>query len=180
VALVAGVAELRRHADDVPRMRQDARTYAEVGDAVGHSRSVLFLDTLAAAPLRYYAWIAGAAWPTRGDMEFEELSAGIRPIDARRRFSGRSSNHYPNRSSLEWPPDYFVVRNFAELEQQPDLQRLLHRYPTLARTPEYVIYDLSRGPRAARCDRHRASPRGCGAVSVRGSRGSDLRVRLDG
>ena len=142
VALVAGVAELRRHTDDVPRMRQDARTYAEIGDAVGHSRSVLFLDTLAAAPLRYYAWIAGAAWPTRGDIEFEELSEGIRPIDARQRLSGRGSNHYPNRSSLEWPPEYFVVRNFAELEQQRDLQRLLDRYPTLLRTRDYVIYHL--------------------------------------
>jgi hypothetical protein len=123
-------------------MRQDARTYAEIGDAVRHSRSVLFLDTLAAAPLRYYAWIAGAAWPTRGDIEFEDLSEGIRPIDARQRLSGRSSNHYPNRSSLEWPPEYFVVRNFAELEQQRDLQRLLDRYPTLLRTRDYVIYHL--------------------------------------
>jgi hypothetical protein len=146
VALVAGVAELRRHADDVPRMRQDARTYAAIGDGVDHSRSVIFLDTLAAAPLRYYAWIAGAAWPSRGDMAFEELSTGTRPIDAQKRLSGRSSNHYPNRTSLEWPPKYFVVRNFAELEQQADLQRLLERYPRLVQTREYVIYDLRRGP----------------------------------
>jgi hypothetical protein len=147
VALVAGVAELRQHASDVPRMRQDVRTYAAIGDAVDHSRSVIFLDTLAAAPLRYYAWIAGAAWPNRGDMAFEELSANVGPIDARERLRGQNLDQYPNRTSLEWPPEYFVVKNFAELEQQPDLERLLHRYRTLAQTRDYVIYDLSGGPR---------------------------------
>ena len=137
-----GVVELRRHGDDVPRMREAARTYAAIGDAVDHSRSVLFLDTLAAAPMRYYASIAGASWPNRGDMDFEELADGARPIGAEERLAGRSSDHYPNRSSLEWPPEYFVVTNFAELSRQPDLRRLLERYPRVARTRDYVIYDL--------------------------------------
>jgi len=142
LALAVGVAELRRHDDDVPRMREAARTYAEIGDAVDHSRSVLFLDTLSAAPMRYYASIAGASWPNRGDMDFEELSDGARPIGAAERLAGRSPDHYPNRSSLEWPPEYFVVTNLAELDLQPDLRRVLERYPRVARTRHYVIYDL--------------------------------------
>jgi hypothetical protein len=141
-ALVAGVQELDRHSSDVPRMRESVRIYEEIGEAVDHSRSVLFLDTLAAAPLRYYAWVAGAAWPNSGDMAYEELVSGTRRIDAAERLSGRSPSQYPNRSSLEWPPEYFVVKNFEQLDRQPDLRRLLSRHPTLARTPEYAIYVL--------------------------------------
>ena len=132
VAFAIGIDRLRERADEVPRLRHTARTYAAIGAEVDHSRSVLFLDTLAAAPMRYYAWIAGAAWPNRGDMEFEELSAGTRPIGAGERFRGRSPNHYPNRDSLKWPPQYFVVSNFTELTQQPDLRRLL---PTTRSSP---------------------------------------------
>ena len=44
--------------------------------------------------------------------------------------------------SLEWPPEYFVVTNLAELDLQPDLRRVLERYPRVARTRDYVIYDL--------------------------------------
>jgi hypothetical protein len=144
IALVAGVQELQRHSADIPRMRESARTYAAIGEAVNHSRSVLFLDTLAAAPLRYYARVSGAAWPSRGDMAYEKLISGTRRIDAAERLSGRRPDQYPNRTSLEWPPEYFVVKNFEELERQPDLRKLLSRRPTLARTPDYVIYDLRR------------------------------------
>jgi hypothetical protein len=40
--------------------------------------------------------------------------------------------------------EYFVVSDFGDLAQQPDLERALSEYPVLRRTPRYAVYSLRR------------------------------------
>jgi len=39
-------------------------------------------------------------------------------------------------------PEYFIVEDFPELAQQPDLERFLSRFPVLVKKRDYVIYKL--------------------------------------
>jgi hypothetical protein len=39
-------------------------------------------------------------------------------------------------------PDYFIVEDLRELDQQPDLKRFLGKFPTVSATDHYLVVRL--------------------------------------
>jgi hypothetical protein len=119
--------------DDLPSIAM------EIGDAVNHSTSTVFLDYNDGTPTCYFGLYAGRRWPDTQDQMFERYD-GIPAYTAAERFR---SNYAADK------PEFFIIsRNFQDFELQPDLKEFLSRsFPVLVRKARYVIYDL-RGVRA--------------------------------
>lgn len=122
----------------------------EVGEAVGHSRRVVYLDYDFGTPLRYYAEIGGWFWPQTEAMLYDRQTRKDRRADGA-----------PQWNTLDLPaaerfrlfyadkqPEFFVIcRLLKELDLQPGLRAFLDQFPVLKRGERYVIYDLRRRER---------------------------------
>jgi hypothetical protein len=124
-------------------------SYTEIGEAVGHSSSTLFLVPDEGFPLIYYGRVSGAWFPPPG-MEQEpfwasrQARANTRQASAEERFSIM----YSERS-----PEYFIVVtpysqwggtvDFLEGEEYADLKKLLDKDFSIATQGDgYLVYDL--------------------------------------
>jgi hypothetical protein len=136
-AVALDFEHLRDRLTNEPRAQQSIDVFEEIGDEVNHSLNTVYLDRDYGAALRYYGYFSGSYWPTRGDILADQL-IGTAPISAEQRLRRDYLPSGRNRGGLE----YFIVTKLDELELQPDLRRLLARYPVTKRTPDYVIYDL--------------------------------------
>jgi hypothetical protein len=105
----------------------------EIGERVRHSASTIFLSADYGVPLEYNGLLCGTSWPIGWDLEYERL-AGEPSLTPEERFE----SWFADRA-----PEYFIVEDFRELAQQPDLVRFLSRFPVLAQSPDYAIYRLS-------------------------------------
>jgi MFS family permease len=111
------------------------RTQREIGEMVKHSTKTIFLSSDYGVPLEYEGLLSGSSWPLQWDLEWERL-AGLRSPSAEERFNTRFVKN---------SPEYFIVEDVREFEQQPDLKQFLRaHYPKLAENHEYVIFDLRR------------------------------------
>ena len=106
----------------------------EIGAAVDHSTSTVFLDYNDGTPTCYFGMYAGRRWPDSQDQMFE-LRDGVPAYSAEERFRAKYAADKPK---------YFIVsRNFQDFDQQSDLKAFLARsFPVLVRKNRYVIYDL--------------------------------------
>jgi 4-amino-4-deoxy-L-arabinose transferase-like glycosyltransferase len=104
----------------------------EIGDLVQHSTRTIFLSADYGVPLEYHGLLSGLAWPLASDLEWERL-AGVPIPTAEQRFktwfSGTS-------------PEYFIVEDLREFEQQPDLRRFLSASPIVSRGDHYVVFNV--------------------------------------
>lgn len=117
--------------------RSNAVAQAAVWQAVGHAlppgASAAALVDDYGAGLEYYAWIMPTIWPTAADQSFQQ-SAG-QPYDVSAEFARIAAQK-----------DFFLVALPEEMENQPELSRLLvGHYPVLAQGPGYTLYDLRAG-----------------------------------
>lgn len=105
------------------------------GEAVKHSAHTVFLGEDGGTALVYLGEFSGVRWPSRGQIWAWELQ-GRAPVSADLRLH----------EMLEREPslEYFVVTDFGDLAQQPDLEQLLAGYPPVARGPGYAVYSLRR------------------------------------
>ena len=106
-----------------------------VGQLVQHIDQTVFLGKDGGAALTYLGEFSGVRWPTIDWLRACRLGGGI-PESADRRLMDMLSKH----PEME----YFVVSDFGDLAQQPDLERALSEYPVLRRTPRYAVYSLRR------------------------------------
>ncbi|HVX30185.1 MAG TPA: glycosyltransferase family 39 protein [Nitrolancea sp.] len=105
----------------------------QIGAQVDHSTDTVFLASDYGVSLEYHGLMSGYPWPLASDLEWERLTGSESP-DAQARFD----TWFAQRS-----PEYFIVLDMNEFEQQPDLQAFLtERYPVLAETDDYLIFDL--------------------------------------
>jgi hypothetical protein len=128
-----GIAKARLNSPDIDRAVQSRE---EIGAQVNHSSRTIFLSGDYGVPLEYHGLLSGSPWPLASDLEWERL-AGVPSLNAQERFrvwfAGRA-------------PEYFIVEDIREFEQQPDLKRFLTgRFPVVARTRDYVIFRLQEG-----------------------------------
>jgi hypothetical protein len=80
--------------------------------------------------------LSGAAWPIASDLEWEQL-AGLNRLNAEERFQSWFARY---------APEYFIVLDLPELDQQPDLKQFLTQQFTLvAQEPEYWLFKLRPG-----------------------------------
>jgi hypothetical protein len=133
LALVLSLADGRaRLATGVDRHRVEIQR--EIGDKVRHSGRTIFLSADYGVPLEYNGLLCGTSWPIGWDLEYERL-AGKPPLTPDERFESWF---------VEGAPEYFIVEDFRELAQQPDLVQFLSRFPVLVQGRDYAIYRLSR------------------------------------
>jgi hypothetical protein len=104
----------------------------EIGVQVGHSQKTLFLTYAYGKPLQYHGEISGANWPNSGDFRAYELS-GKKIPSAEESFKTLSKGE----------GEYFIITDFREFEQQPDLKQFLTRnFALLTKNQDYIIFDL--------------------------------------
>jgi hypothetical protein len=131
LALALSLADARAKLAN-PFAERKVAIQQEIGEQVGHSRRTIFLSGDYGVPLEYNGLLCGSPWPLHSDLEWEQLTG--RPVlKADDRFSRWYSKNVP---------EYFIVEDFPELAQQPDLERFLSRFPVLAKKRDYVIYKL--------------------------------------
>jgi hypothetical protein len=107
----------------------------EIGARVRHSTDIVYLSGDYGLPLEYHGELSGKPWPLTSDLEWERL-VGLNSPNAQERYNTRFAKDLP---------EYFIVENLREFEQQPDLKQFLRaHYPKLAENHEYVIFDLRR------------------------------------
>jgi hypothetical protein len=115
-----------------PGFEHKVRAAQEVGEQVGHSTDIIHLSGDYGLPLEYHGMLSGKPWPLISDLEWERL-AGVPVLDAEERFSTRLS---------KYRPEYFIVEDLREFEQQPDLRRFLSRFPMVSDPNGYLIFHL--------------------------------------
>ena len=83
--------------------------------------------------LRYYAWTGSRHWPGVADIGLRDL-AGAEHFDYEAEFRERTDGAH-----------YFLINNFAELDNQPELKAILYQqFPIYDEGDGYLIFDLTR------------------------------------
>jgi hypothetical protein len=120
-----------------PDFERKVRIAEEIGERVNHSTKNLFLSSDYGRQLRYHGELAGYAWPLSSDFEFGRLAHGNRPeFNAEERF---------NAWFLRYSPEYFIVTDLREFEEQDDLRNFLtENFPIVVQNDDYLIFDLRR------------------------------------
>jgi len=112
--------------------RAEPQFWAELGDKLGRSSSVIGLTQDYGNRLAYWGWKVTEQWPTTGDQNLRELAGKAKTFDEifAERVEGK---------------DYFVITNFNQFDRQQELKdKLFSTYPILEETSEYIIFDLQR------------------------------------
>lgn len=109
--------------------------YQAIGEAVDHSRQVVFLTDHWGTPLRYHAGIGGRYWPTRFEIDmYRPLGAAGIPDEAPASRLRRLGDQIGGVA-------FFVVTDMEELARQPDLRDYLNAGFRLIRsTDTHLIY----------------------------------------
>jgi len=110
--------------------RAEPQFWAALGEKLGRSSSVIGLTQDYGNRLAYWGWKVTDQWPTTGDQNLRELAGVAKTFDEI--FASRVEGK-----------DYFVVTNFNQFNNQPELkERLFNTYSILEENPEYIIFDL--------------------------------------
>lgn len=141
--LAAGVFAspwVRRGSDDTAYVNM-ARS---IGESVGHSRRVVFLDYDVGNSLKYFAEIDGWYWPESELMAHHRLGYGHRAAPETRpelSAADRFSQYYATNH-----PEYFVIcRALQELDRQPGLRDFLFsNFPVVTNGDRFIVFDLRR------------------------------------
>jgi len=122
-----------------PDLSQLVRNAEEIGRAVEHSTKVILLSPYDSNRYRYHAEIAGVQWPRFA----AQRKDAVRGLAARGAEACLESLRAGGRA------DFFIVTDLREFYAQSDLREILvSRYPTLAETEDWMVFDL-RDPRPA-------------------------------
>ena len=109
----------------------------DVGRVVGHSTRTIFLAPHDGKPLMYYGKLSGRYWPYWFDIRDETLW-GVTHLSPRERLAALGDG-------IE--PEYFIVTDLVELENQSNLKQYLdENYPVLIKDSRFVIYRLDARP----------------------------------
>jgi hypothetical protein len=104
--------------------------WAEIGDKLGHTASVIGLTQDYGYRLAYWGWQGSSSWYTTADIAVRYMAG--QNIDLAQKFTDDIAGK-----------QYFLVTMFGEFNNQPVIKDLLYsHYPIFAQTDEYVIFDL--------------------------------------
>jgi len=101
--------------------------WQEIGDAIPENAEVIALTQDYGFRLMYFGWHKVSLWPLNTDLA--QLKNEDR--DPAGRFDEITDGN-----------DYFLVTAFGQLNQQPELKRILDEYPVLEEGDGFVLYDL--------------------------------------
>lgn len=132
LALLLSVGSVRSRLV-TPNFEQRLKIEQEIGEKVNHSTQTVFLSADYGVPLEYDGLLSGSPWPLASDLEWERLT-GAPSLNAQTRFNAWFAKD---------SPDYFIVEDLSEFDQQPDLKTFLtSNYPVIAQNEDYLIFAL--------------------------------------
>ena len=110
--------------------RPDAVMWAGIGEQFDENARIAALTQDYGSRLQYWGWRTAAVWPYTGDANYVDIRGGA--VSFEKLFDGYSSKR-----------DFFLVTDFDELDQQPELkERLYTAYPVLVQGNDFLIFDL--------------------------------------
>jgi len=110
----------------------EAGGWRTIGEALPKDGPILALTHAYGFPLAYYGWTQVSLWPTAADQRVLDL-AGHEAGELESVFRSRTDGFR-----------YFLVTDFNELAQQPDVDRYLRdHFAVAAQGDGYVLFDLS-------------------------------------
>ena len=129
LGLSVGIAQNRL---SIPGFERKVKMAQEIGEQVGHSTDIVYLSGDYGLSLEYHGELSGKPWPLGSDLEWEQW-AGVPTLAAEERFDTWFS---------KYSPEYFIVEDLREFEQQPDLKRFLSKFSIVSENDDYLIFDL--------------------------------------
>jgi 4-amino-4-deoxy-L-arabinose transferase-like glycosyltransferase len=111
--------------------RADMKYYQDLGNLIGHDKSVVEVSGDYGYRLAYFGWVNGTYWPSTMDVNVRELAGQSGPD-----FAAEFAQYAAGK-------DLFVITSLDELNRQPELQKYLaDHYPVQAQGEGYLIYNL--------------------------------------
>ncbi len=107
--------------------RQEPVFWAAIGRALPENSNIIGLTQDYGYRLMYYGWRKVDLWPYVNELTLLKGSHG----DAQSNFADAVAGK-----------DYFLVTAFGQLDQQPELKKILSGYQIAAQGNGYVLYDL--------------------------------------
>lgn len=107
--------------------RHEPKVWENIASAIPEDRNVIALTQDYGYRLMYFGWRKVNLWPLNTDLA--ALKNGTR--DTAARFDEITAGN-----------DYFLVTAFGQLNQQPELKKILDGYPIVAEGDGYILYDL--------------------------------------
>jgi len=114
--------------------RGETAFWQELGQTIGHDKSVIELSGDYGYRLAYWAWVNGSQWPSTADMALRSLSGQSQSSDISSMFAEMASGK-----------DLFLVLSPSEWQSQADLRDYLTAHYQLIASDEgdgYWIFDL--------------------------------------
>ena len=120
---------------------KEVQALKEIGDIVEHSTNTIFLTSDFGRALAYEGELSGLPWPTSSSLQGRK-EQGI-PLPGREEiFNERYLTVRTHGKYIKYTPDFFIITDFEEFEKQPVLRTFLDsRFPLIAKTDDYLIYD---------------------------------------
>ena len=132
--VIAGVHQMQQGDPIAAYLESRAKTYQEIGEAVDHSPRTLFWTTDYGESLKYHGWLSGEIWPNSEQILDEKQFEGRMEISPEERFSVMTS---------DYSPEYFIVADMENFEEQEDTKDLLtRRFPIIAQSDNFIVFDL--------------------------------------
>ncbi len=133
---------------------REVRIAQEIGEIVGHSDKVLFLDSNYGESLTYHGELSGYGWPISTHTKKRRLRGLLREPSLEE--SCEFKNGYTVSCKLynipqlhyiqnleKYSPEYFIVTNIQDYEKQIGLKSFLNRnFPILVKNNDCLIFDL--------------------------------------
>jgi hypothetical protein len=113
--------------------RDEAAFWQELGQTIGHDKSIVELSGDYGYRLAYWGWVSGSQWSTTSDVTLRSLAGQSQP-DFTASFTNRTAGK-----------DLFVVTSPGEWTSQSDLREYLTTHYKLIASDEgdgYWIFDL--------------------------------------
>ncbi len=114
----------------------------EIGEIVGHSTNNLFLTHNFGRVIAYNGEFSGLSWPTSFSLR-DRRERGLVPLEKEELFNPRYLTIRTHGKYIKYTPDFFIITEFSEFEEQVDLREFLNtNFPVIAQTEDYIIFDL--------------------------------------
>ena len=119
----------------VPEAARLIEVAEEVGEIVNHGDRNIYLSAAYGKPLRYHGELSGMWWPPVAEIQAEKV---VDKPEADYSAEERFNTLYAEKS-----PEYFIVTDISEWQEQDDLREfLLNHYSKISEQEDYLIFDL--------------------------------------
>jgi len=124
------------------KFEREVQMSKEIGEIVEHSTNTVFLTPHFGRMIAYVGELSGLPWPTSFSL-MERRERGLKEIDKNELFNERYLTIRTHGKYIKYTPDFFIITDFREFEEQVDLREFLSaNFPVIARSEDYIIFDL--------------------------------------